>query len=243
MKRVTVPKVVHPAQYSTSVVEQMVKRLDEHDVRGTVLDPFAGPGQSLVHFCAPRRKVLGIEIQPEWVDVGNGLLAETEESGVELRVGDATKTKLRKNSIAAVVTSPCYGNRFADAHMAADPSIRRSYTHDLRTMTGDNERQLAEGSAGTLRFGNPAYKSLHFDAYREMFRVLKPGAPMLLNVSDFFNNRERVAACAWHVAAMTSVGFWWVWSAAIETPRLRFGANRERVECEWLFEFRKPERT
>lgn len=237
-----VNKIVHPAQYSEPVVRAMVETLDTYDVCGTVLDPFAGPGQWLVHFVGPKRNVVGIEIQPEWVDAGRALLYEIPTCDVELREGDATHTGLADDSIAAVCTSPCYGNRFADHHNAKDNSRRRSYTHDLRTMTGDMARTLAANSAGSMPFGSYGYDGIHRDAWREMFRVTKPGGLFLLNVSDFIRNKEVVRVTAWHRKVALDIG----WKAVaptrnISTRRMRYGENHgARVAYEKLFVFTKP---
>lgn len=232
-------KIKHPAQYSKAIAAEIAHVLDFEDVRGLVLDPFAGPGQSLVQFVASRRRVLGIEIEQAWVDAGNELLHGIPTCDIELRQGDACNTKLRSKSVAAVVTSPVYGNRMSDHHDAADGSRRRSYTHDLRTMLDNTNAKLAANNAGTMKCTSSEYQELHRAAWREMFRVTKPGGLLLLNVSDFIERGNVVHAATWHLNVVQACGWRWENATPIVTPRMRYGENAEaRIEREWLFQFR-----
>ena len=97
--------------------------------------------------------------------------AKSQNSGA-----NAIALPFRDESFDAVVTSPTYGNRFADKHNAKDGSIRRSYTHDLgRTLHAEN--------SGSMQWGQ-AYRDLHVKAWAECFRVVRPGGLFVLNISD-----------------------------------------------------------
>lgn len=227
------PKPKFPAPYTPAVVDAMLPLLA--GVRGTWLDPFAGQGLSLPRFVGPGHKVVGVEIEQPNVDAGakHGALGLIEQ-------GDATALRFRRNSVAAIFTSPTYGNRFADAHQARDNSRRRSYTHDIRELTGDMSYVLAENNSGRMHFGDD-YKDLHRRAWAEAWRVLKPGGLFLLNVSDFIRGDAIVHVSTWHLVDLQARGFVWFHAEPIPTPRMRYGANRKlRVENEWLFGFRKP---
>jgi DNA modification methylase len=221
-------KVNHPAQFSQVIRDRVLELLDGR--RGLLLDPFAGPGQSLPLFVAPGRKVLGYEIEKPWADAGAPLV----------QCVDSTKMPLRKHSVSTIVTSPVFGNRFADHHNAKDTSRRRSYTHDMRMQTGNLGYELDPSNAGRLPYG-PEYEQLHRAVWRECWRVAKPGAMFLLNVSDFVRGGQVVNVSLWHLATCVSIGWEWVNADRIVTPRLRHGANSEaRVsEGEWLFQLRK----
>lgn len=231
--------------FTPAIVDLMVERLA--DVRGTVLDPFAGPGLSLHRFVGPRRRVIGFEIEEPWVDYGNR--AEAKRTAISsnglvpepmLRCVDSTKMPLRAKSIAAIITSPVYGNRMSDHHHARDASERRSYTHDIRTMTGDDEYELDENNVGQMSYGYK-YQHLQRRVYAECLRVIKPGGPFLLNVSDFIRDGQRVDASVWHVATCVALGWEWRDATRVQTPRMRRGQNHAaRVDGEWVIELRKP---
>jgi hypothetical protein len=141
-----------------------------------------------------------------------------------------------------IATSPTYGNRFADHHNAKDTSKRRSYTHDLRHSTGDAEYHLSSSNTGLHAFhasGN-AYKVLHQLVWAEMTRVAAPGCIFLLNVSDYIHRGVVQPVTLWHLNTLTAMGWQWTWARAVETPRMRHGANNlARVSCEWVHELRK----
>lgn len=222
-------KLKHPAQYSPQIVAAMIERLD--GVRGTILDPFAGPGRSLHRFDGKGRTVIGYEIEQPWADASPGYV----------KCVDSTKMPRRTSSVAAIVTSPDYGNRFSDHHDAKDQSRRRSYTHDIREQTGDRSYVLADNNSGNIAFGY-AYQLLHRKVMAECLRVLRPGAPMLLNTKDFYRGEEFVQVTLWHLTTCVSIGFEWRNATPIPTSGLRHGANRElRVDFEWMLELRKPE--
>lgn len=226
-------KLKHPAQYSDAIVCAMLERLD--GVHGTIIDPFAGPGQALPRFEAPRRRVIGYEIEQPWADCSK-----------LVQQGDATHLPAKAGAIAAVFTSVVYGNRFSDHHRARDQSRRRGYTHDIREQTGDPDYELHERNTGKTRFDSAEYKKLHRAAYVEFFRVLRrpskkrEGGMLLLNVSNFIEHGQVVDAVLWHLSVCIRIGFEWRAAERIVTPRMRHGANHDaRVDGEWLLEFRR----
>lgn len=245
------PGVRHPAVYSDAVLDVMRELLDEYMVAGhrfpetmEVLDPFAGTGK--IHQLPYRTK--GVELEPEWANMHPFTL-----------VGDATQLPRDwTNRFAAVVTSPCYGNRMADHHEAHDAcsecdgaghlttwphttcnkckgsglSPRRSYRHDLGRMP-------SEGSSAVLHFG-AAYKDLHAKAWREVHRVLRHGGIFLLNVKDFIRDGEIVRVCDWHRRACGKLGFERLETVTVPTPGMRHGQNHEaRVPAERVYVFRR----
>lgn len=221
-------KLKHPAQYTPAIVDAALTRLE--GVTGTLLDPFAGPGQSLPRLVAPGRKVVGLEIEKPWADFGAPLV----------RHADSTCMVLRTHSVSAIFTSPAYGNRFADHHRAKDASTRRSYTHDLRTMLDDPDYSLHKSNAGLWLFG-PEYQALHALVWSECTRVAKSGCIFLLNASDFIRSGERVRVTAWHLQMLRKLGWVKRWQKRIITPRMRHGQNSAaRVEGEMLYELVKP---
>lgn len=107
--------VEHPAKWSANVLAVLSQvrahYLPEHPPK--VLDPFAGVGIARLAEALAPADLTGVELQPQWVD--RGPMPRTV-------VGDATRLPEGwLGTFGAVFTSPCYGNRMADHHDAADP--------------------------------------------------------------------------------------------------------------------------
>jgi tRNA G10 N-methylase Trm11 len=112
------PNDDHPSRYSKEVLPHIDAAVADLAARGetlfgppTILDPFAGTGERF-HEIAEAHGVdsIGVELEPEWA-----------ANHPRNRVGNATALPLEDASIDLVFTSPCYGNRMADDHQAADP--------------------------------------------------------------------------------------------------------------------------
>lgn len=226
----------HPARYSKPILELFKLIVEDFRAKDPlaridVLDPFAGTGRIHTLHDQPRVYTFGIEIEPEWA-------AMNERTSL----GNALALPYGPARFDMVITSPAYGNRLADKHDARDGSIRRSYTHDLRRLTGDDTRTLNEDNTGGVAFG-PKYQELHARAWREVWRVLKPNGWFVLNVSDFVKNKVTVPVAGWHLDHCLEMGFELLTNEQVDTRRLRYGRNHEsRVSSERVFVFRKPER-
>ena len=101
-------------------------------------------------------------------------------------------------------------------------------------------RELTAGNSGALQWG-PEYRTFHADAWARCAAVLRPGALLLVNVSDHIRKGSRVAVADWHAATLDALGLVAVERLPIPTPRLRYGANgAARVEAEELLVYRRP---
>lgn len=220
--------VINPAPFSANILS-FIANSGMLPKAGRVLDPFAGIGT--VHQLATARlEIVGVEIEPEWAAAHPNTIC-----------GNALALPFEDESFDGCVTSPVYGNRMSDSHNAQDGSTRRSYTHDLRRMTGDPERRLHACNSGTLYAWQPAYWRFHVRAWAEVKRVLKPGSPFILNVSDFIRDKKRVPVTKIHDRLCRELGFKRLSIHKIETPRMRYGENHEsRVSHEYVLHFRRP---
>lgn len=245
-------KVLHPAPFTPSVL----KVISHHPLlpsRGLIVDPFAGIGRvhSLATPLPDLRLTLGIEIEPLWAAthpdtvVGDStalstLLAPFLEA---LAFSDYSRAcrGVDWSTVAAIVTSPTYGNRMADHHYASDPSTRRSYTHDLRRSLNSTSASLDPNNTGRYYAWSDTYWDLHRQVWAECFAVLAPGAPAFVNVSDCIRKGQVVEVTAGHRALLASTGFDLLETIPVPTPRMGFGANRSaRVEAESIIVCRKP---
>ena len=178
---------------------------------------------------APRCHGLGIELEPEWA-----------HCHPKTQVGDATFLPFRANHFDVIATSPTWGNRLSDHHDAKDNSVRHSYTHDLG-------RKLSCRNTGTMTFTNRRerslpYRGLHRMAWTEAARVLRPGGLFLLDIGNFYANREEQLVTEWHLGVLLELGFTMEDRTEVPAPRLRFGQNRERLP-EYLLQLRGPQMT
>lgn len=207
----------HPARFSKALmpVLQAMVPPDEYPI---VLDPFAGTGK--IH--ALENDTYGVELEHEWAFMDH----RTE-------CGDATRLRFFDESFDAVVTSPCYGNRMADHHNARDDSKRNTYKHVLG-------RDLSPGSAACMQWG-PEYRELHERAWREAWRVLRPGGRIVVNIKDHIRRGKQQYVSWWHYRTLVRLGFVpyrYVW---VPTPGQRQGQNgAARTSGEWVFAFDVP---
>jgi DNA modification methylase len=185
-----------------------------------VLDPFAGVGGTLLGAALVRREALGFELNPQWVEVYQGIqkdfvlagdrlvkrveAPEGEEISGRMVTGDCLKlmATLAPGGAAAIICDPPYGC----AHGA----------------TGfKNETNFAMLNAGEDNdFGNAA----DFDAYlalikrfgSEAMRLLPEGRYLILLIGDRFRDGEYVPLGYLVANVLREVGFkfkglrlWW----------------------------------
>lgn len=208
----------HPAKFSGTILDLLKERTS--GLSGTLLDPFAGTGR--VHELAHEDLVtIGVELEPEWAELHPRTI-----------VGNALHLPFPDGTFDVVVTSPCYGNRMADHHNAKDGSKRNTYTHQL-------ERPLHEDNSGKMQWGDE-YRVFHRHAWKEVFRVSKPGTDFFLNISDHIRKGEQQLVTDFHLYNLLSHGWRFVDVWDVETPRQRQGANGNlRTRCEYVFHLRK----
>lgn len=227
-------RVRHPAKFSRAILH----KLDEIVPPGVWLDPMAGVGK-IFRIARTDRSFLAVEIEKPWADQHPDIIH-----------GDAFKVladwRADGTRFDGIVTSPTYGNRFADKHNAKDDSRRHSYTHDLRAMTADSSYTLDANNSGGMYFWNDDYKQFHLALWRLCWEVTRPGGKAFINVKNFMRTPrgkpQRVEqVVGWHIKALMATG----WAAPkltpVKTPGMRDGANsKARVDAEQIIEVRKP---
>jgi DNA modification methylase len=207
----------HPAKYSNSLLKPMTDILLTHNCI-TVLDPFAGTGK--IHTLP--FETWALEIEPEWAMMHPRTI-----------IGDALSMPFLDGQFDAVCTSPTYGNRMADNHIAKDASKRITYTHRLG-------RKLSTNNSGSLQWGEK-YKQFHHKAWKECIRVVKPNGLVIINISNHIRKGVEIDVTGWHIQEMILQGCILIEKQNISTPRMGFGANSDkRVQHESLCVFVTP---
>jgi hypothetical protein len=215
----TSPAPIHPAVYSANLVKPIAEWLRAHAVPG-LLDPCAGLGHRLAEIAdAAGLEPRGIEIEPGYFAAG--------ATHPCVRCGDATALPFDDGTIGAAVTSFVYPNGMADCFTARDPSARNTYVHRLRAHLGDRYHMSPNNMAGignvrTPGPGRERFYELQAAIIAEVHRVLRPGAPFVVNTKDpprhAYTERTR--------GQLVAAGFEIVKTAAFAARGLNHGANQ-----------------
>ena len=228
----------HPATYTASIVECIDAVLHEEldafpPTPIHILDPMAGTGKLFDLCTLPHVAWYGVDLE-RWQD---------QDGRVD--IGDATALHHPDKFFDAVVCSPTYGNGMADHHVAKDASTRTSYFHRMAAagveMDARNTGWLHFGPRGGKR-ETARYKIMHMKAWREVWRVLKPGGVFVLNVKNFYSAGGVQDVSAWHADVCGKIGFVIDASHDVPVPGLKFGDPKTmaRAETERVWVMRRP---
>lgn len=210
----------NPATYHPKIMQAIALLAEQHfPPHSALLDPFAGQG-AIFHIL-PQYNWTGVEIEVLWA-----------ASHPKIEVGDALALHYPPETFDGVCTSPCYGNRMADHHEAKDTSRRITYRHCLG-------QPLHPHNSGNLQWG-PAYQAFHLQAWYEVYRVMKPGGVMILNMKDHVRKGQVQRVTEWHQMTLQKIGFTLLEEERIYLKGNGFGSNGKcRVPFETLTVFRR----
>ena len=220
----TAPK--HPAKFSDALLPVLARALAgcRH-----VIDPFGGVGKlGAIKTHGYGGAVYVNEIEPEWAEQAKGNGADY------VTVADARQLPYRSNAFDAICVSPVYGNKLSE-HCEWKPD-RKCITY--KSYLG---RSLHERNAGRYYFWEREYADIHWPAWIDAVRVLRPGGLFVLNASRFIRLGVEQDVTGWHVGVLEQLGLQVIERHQVETPRQRFGKNADkRVAHEDVVVLRKP---
>lgn len=242
----------HPAPFSDALLPIFAEVLGRR--RSPVLDPFAGIGRVHELHALTGCTTVGVELEPRWAASHRRTLQ-----------GDATDLpRVWSRKFAAVVTSPCYGNRMADHHDAADvcsecrgtvgtwewrtragwtdtcPKCKGSGLSPRRTYRHYLGQPLRSGSSAAMQWGID-YRELHERAWREVHRVLRHRGLFVLNIKNHVRDGRVVRVAEWHRRTIEGMGFDHVRTIRVPGARgFRFGQNHDARTPERVYVFRRP---
>lgn len=213
----------HPAKFSDSFMSVFAEMLNGST---NVLDPFAGTGKiGQIKALGFNGSVYANEIEPEWLE-------SNEHSCDVISYQDAEFLDYPIGFFDAICTSPTYGNRMADHHVAKDGSRRNTYTHCLG-------RQLADCNTGKMQWGKE-YRAKHFRIYAHLHALLKKDGKFILNVKNHIRKGQEIDVTAFHIEALETCGFEVVERYFIPTNGLKHGANADkRTNGEYIVMLKK----
>ena len=210
----------HGARYSKELLNPIANMLAGCS---NIIDPFGGTGERLAEIAERVGcKAIGVEIQPNFIVRGD-----------IVQQGDATSLLFPDCTFDGAVSSPTYGQRTNDNYGGCEG-------WNYSTYTAWNGGPLHRNNTGKVKFANSQYKQLHIEAWMELYRVLKPGSPFVLNIKDSWQGSNIVPVSQWHYVTLRSIGFIPVRVERVACPGMRNGSNRDkRIGKENLILFRK----
>ena len=216
-------EIKHPAKYTDSFICIFAEILKGQK---KILDPFAGTGKiALIKdfgFCG---EIYANEIEPEWIKPNkyNCDVITTE---------DAEFLQYTDGFFDAICTSPTYGNRMADHHIAKDGSKRNTYTHCIG-------RQLSDGNTGKMQWG-PEYMEKHERIYKHLASLVKNGGLFVCNVKNHIRKGKEIDVKSFHEESLKKSGFQKTKEIFVESKGNGFGANADkRTTGEYIMVFQK----
>ncbi len=129
----------HPAKFPEELVQRLVTYFTKED--GWVFDPFAGVGSTLVACKESGRNAVGIELNEEFVEVGQAALQSIKGNGYQVLLhGDSNHAhelisryfKAKSPTFDYVVTSPPYWNMLRKSRGGNDSVQKQRQENGLK---------------------------------------------------------------------------------------------------------------
>jgi tRNA G10 N-methylase Trm11 len=216
--------VRHPAKYTDKFIPIFADLLKG---KKKIIDPMAGTGKiGKIKECGFQGIVYANDLEFEWI-------VQAKDNNCDVfSMYDAAKMRYNDKEFDGICTSPTYGNRMADSHIAKDNSKRNTYTHTLG-------RMLHDENTGKMQWGEK-YKNKHIEIYKEFHRVLSDDGIVIINIKDHIRKGKIINVSDFHKSTLESIGFVLIDSIEVPVNSLGFGANGSvRLPYENIYVFRK----
>ena len=204
----------HGAVYPVKLAERAIAMYSgEGDL---IFDPFNGVGSTIVAAGRMKRKGLGIELNPRFVELTNEWLAEEENlftsSIKEVAVINDDCRNMEKyletNSVQLTVTSPPYANFI-------QRSVKdRATTHKTSLIVKDNNSRVKAYSDHKDDFGNLDYDQFLLDShdlFKSLLKVTKPNGYAVWVVKDYRLPPKRPYISMHSDLAQAAQNAGWLW--------------------------------
>lgn len=193
----------HPAPFLVKDIERLIKLFTKSGMR--VLDPFCGVGTTLVASANLGRQGIGIELNPEYVELTNDRLIGNPESGRQTVIQGDSLVEVEKipEGIDYCVTSPPYHNilRNKGAGIRAPKEGFRNGARSGTEYYSDEASDL--GNQETFE----EFLQLLQAIMLKVFEKLRPGAYATIVISDFTVDKKEVNVQGEIVRIMSQIGF------------------------------------
>jgi DNA modification methylase len=218
--------ITHPATFPKKFIPVFADLVKSKGAN-IVLDPFGGVGTiGDIKTHGYQGQVWVNELEGEWVS------QHSRHDVDRSMTGDARKMPIKTGEVDMIVTSPTYGNLLGKSRLQSQELHTLSYANALG-------RSLSEGNTGSTLFTDK-YRSIHREAYKEFFRVLKDDGTAVINVKDPISKGQRVPVTDFHIQAMEEAGFKLVDTIEIKAKGLpEGGLKTPKVDTESILVFEK----
>jgi DNA modification methylase len=187
----------HPAKFPETLAEEFIRFFTKED--GTVLDPMAGTGSTLVAALRARRRSIGIELNEKYVAIARRILAEEIEAQGKrfpkkyqprlFHADAAAASELDLPPIDYVLTSPPYWDML---RMRGSATQKKRKDSGLDVFYSDDPRDL----------GNVADYEKFLEGlcriYEALYPLLKPQAYLTIIVKNV-KKGGRMYPLAWDI--------------------------------------------
>jgi len=192
----------HPAPFLVKDIEKLVTMFTKKGMR--VLDPFSGIGTTLVACRNTGRKGIGVELNPEYVELTTERI-KGQSKGQKIILGDALeKVRSIRGRIDYCVTSPPYHNILRNN----SKGLREKKSKDFRigsrigvTYYSEDPRDLGNQTSFA------EFLSLFSKVMEDVFKKLNDGKYTSVIISDFTVDKKERNVVGEIISAMTKIGF------------------------------------
>lgn len=265
----------HPARYNREHLDIFSQLVNRESIRlgrtVRVLDPMCGVG-SIHDIAGPDVETVGSELELPFVAVAQQLFPDrmtvqgdaaalsfpdgafdavvvSPDYGSRLADSHVAKDPCRcrkvLNGSGVVIDVRSEPERGCKVCHGTGRSLRRSYTEDLRRLTGDDSYKLTNGSSAGSYAWQPAYWANQEKYWTEALRVLRPGGLLAIDMKDVVRTvkgkRIVMPITDGHRRIVDSLGFTFEATVPLAAPGLRYGANHDlRVNKHVVLLARRP---